>query len=62
MYPNPAFKRFKPLEINGINFGFSESKHGAAFEENIGIDRLSDMISTMIYPDIVAYTIPSKYQ
>lgn len=83
-----AFKRFKPLEINGINLGFSESKHGAAFweklrrqvisdafdivkkgilypeifqlvslfEENIGPDRLSDMISTIIYPDIVAYT------
>lgn len=28
-----AFKRFKPLEINGINLGFSESKHGAAFGE-----------------------------
>lgn len=26
------------------------------FEENIGPDRLSDMISTIIYPDIVAYT------
>lgn len=83
----PEFKRFKPLEINGINLGFSESKHGAAFgeklrkqvisdafdivkkgilypevfqlvslfEENIGPDRLSDMISTIIYPDIVAY-------
>lgn len=83
-----AFKRFRPLEINGINLGFSESKHGAAFgeklrkqvisdafdivkkgiqypeifqlvslfEENIGPDRLSDMISTIIYPDIVAYT------
>ena len=25
-----ALKRFKPLEINGINLGFSESKHGAA--------------------------------
>lgn len=83
-----AFKRFKPLEINGINLGFSKSKYGAAFgkklreqvisdafdivkkgiqypeifqlvslfEENIGPDRLSDMISTIIYPDIVAYT------
>lgn len=26
------------------------------FEENIGPDRLSDMIATIIYPDIVAYT------
>lgn len=26
------------------------------FEENIGPDRLSDMISTIIYPDIVEYT------
>ena len=26
------------------------------FEENIGPDRLSDMISTIIYPDMVAYT------
>lgn len=26
------------------------------FEENIGPDRLSDMISTIIYPDIVLYT------
>lgn len=26
------------------------------FEGNIGSDRLSDMISTIIYPDIVAYT------
>ena len=26
------------------------------FEENIGPDRLSDMVATIIYPDIVAYT------
>ncbi len=83
-----AFKHFKPMEINGINLGFSENKHGATFgeklrkqviddafdiikkgiqypeifqlvslfEENIGPDRLSDMISTIIYPDIVTYT------
>lgn len=87
-FTKTAFKRFNPLEINGINLGFSESKHGAAFgerlrrqvisdafdivkkgilypeifqlvslfEENIGPDRLSDMISTIIYPNIVAYT------
>lgn len=30
-----ALKRFKPLEINGINLGFSESKHGAAFGEKL---------------------------
>lgn len=26
------------------------------FEENIGPDRLSDMVATIIYPDIVMYT------
>lgn len=89
-----AFKRFMPLEINGINLGFSESKHGAAFgeklrrqvisdafdivkkgilypevfqlvslfEESIGPDRLSDMISTIIYLDIVAYTKRNPYK
>ena len=30
-----ALKRFKPLEINGINLGFSESKYGAAFGEKL---------------------------
>lgn len=29
-----AFKRFKPLEINGINLGFSKSKYGAALEKS----------------------------
>ena len=32
------------------------------FEENIGPDRLSDMISTIIYPDIVAYTKRNPYK
>ena len=37
-----AFKRFKPLEINGINLGFSESKHGAAFGEKLRRQVISD--------------------
>jgi hypothetical protein len=85
---NTAFKKFKFSEVNGINLGFSKSKHGSGwgetlriqvlndasaiikkgskqpeifhlvslFEEGIGPDRLSDMIATIIYPDIVAYT------
>lgn len=37
-----AYKRFKPLEINGINLGFSESKHGAAFGEKLRRQVISD--------------------
>lgn len=37
-----AFIRFKPLEINGINLGFSESKHGAAFGEKLRRQVISD--------------------
>lgn len=51
-----AIKLFKFSEVNGINLGFSESEHGAGFGENIGSDRLSDMVATIIYPDIVKFT------
>lgn len=83
-----ALKQFDFSEVNGINLGYSESKHGSGFgkqlrkqviddafdivkkgskqpeifqlvglfEENIGPDRLSDMIATIIYPEIVNYT------
>ena len=37
-----AFIRFKPLEINGINLGFFESKHGAAFGEKLRRQVISD--------------------
>lgn len=83
-----AYKRFNFPEVNGINLGFSDGKHGAGFgqtlrkqiikdayeiikngceqpelfqllslfEDNVGPDRLSDMIARIIAPDIIAYT------
>lgn len=83
-----ALRKFSFSEVNGINLGFSETQHGAAFgdrlrnatisdafdiikagttqpeifhlvglfEENVGPDRLSDMIATIIKDDILAYT------
>ena len=85
---NTALRKFYFPEVNGINLGFAEGKHGAGFgiqlrqqiikdayeiiqkgcdqpeifhlvslfEDNVGPDRLSDMIARIIYPDIVAYT------
>lgn len=51
-----AFKRFKPLEINGINLGFSESKHGAAFGEKLRRQVISDAFDIVkkgiLYPEI----------
>lgn len=84
-----AYKMFDFSEVNGINLGFAESKHGAGFgkklreqiiadafeiikkgseypeifelvslfEDNVGPDRLSDMIARIIYEDIINYTI-----
>lgn len=40
-----AFKRFKSLEINGINLGFSESKHGAAFGEKQRLKIICSIVS-----------------
>ena len=83
-----AFNKFNFSEVNGINLGFAEGRHGAGFgrqlreqiikdayeiiqngcnqpelfhlvslfEDNVGPDRLSDMVARIIYPDIVAYT------
>ncbi len=85
---NTALRKFNFPEVNGINLGFAEGKHGAGFgtqlrqqiikdayeiiqngcnqpeifhlvslfEDNVGPDRLSDMIARIIYPDIVAFT------
>ena len=85
---NTAFNKFNFSEVNGINLGFAEGRHGAGFgkqlrqqiikdayeiiqngcnqpelfhlvslfEDNVGPDRLSDMVARIIYPDIVAYT------
>lgn len=51
-----AFKRFKPLEINGINLGFSQSKHGAAFGEKLRRQVISDAFDIVkkgiLYPEI----------
>ena len=51
-----ALKRFKPLEINGINLGFSESKHGAAFGEKLRRQVISDAFDivkkSILYPEI----------
>ena len=83
-----AYEKFDFSEVNGINLGFSKSKYGSGFgeqlrkqvlddafdiikkgsaypeifhlvslfEEGIGPDRLSDMIATIILPDIEEYT------
>lgn len=83
-----AYKRFNFPEVNGINLGFSDGKHGAGFgktlrkqiikdayeiikngceqpelfqllslfEDNVGPDRLSDMIARIISSDIISYT------
>lgn len=83
-----AYKRFNFPEVNGINLGFSDGKHGAGFgqtlrkqiikdayeiikngceqpelfqllslfEDNVGPDRLSDMIARIISPDIITYS------
>lgn len=83
-----AFNKLNFSEVNGINLGFAEGKHGAGFgsqlrgqiikdayeiiqngcdqpelfhlvslfEDNVGPDRLSDMVARIIYPDIVAFT------
>ena len=51
-----ALKRFKPLEINGINLGLSESKHGAAFGEKLRRQVISDAFAIVkkgiLYPEI----------
>lgn len=84
-----ARKKFCFHEVNGINLGFSKSKYGAGwgdnlsdrfladayqiiktgskqpeifhlvslFEEDVGPDRLSDMIATIIEPEINQYTL-----
>ena len=84
-----ARSRFKFHEVNGINLGFSTSRYGAGwgdelsnrflkdayqivkkgskqpeifhlvslFEEDVGPDRLSDMIATIIEPEIKKYTL-----
>lgn len=83
-----AYNKFNFSEVNGINLGFSDGKHGAGFgsklrkqiikdayeiikngceqpelfhmlslfEDNVGPDRLSDMIARIIAPDIIEYT------
>ena len=83
-----AFNRFYFPEVNGINLGFADGKHGAGFgtqlrtqiiqdayeiiqngcvqpeifhlvslfEDNVGPDRLSDMIARIIYDDITRYS------
>lgn len=83
-----AFNKFNFSEVNGINLGFADGKHGAGFgrqlraqiikdafeiiqngcehpelfhlvslfEDNVGPDRLSDMIARIISPDIVSYS------
>ena len=84
-----ARKKFNFHEVNGINLGFSRSRHGAGwgdklsdkflldayqivkkgskqpeifllvslFEEDVASDRLSDMIATIIEPEIITYTL-----
>lgn len=51
-----AFKRFKPLEINGINLGFSKSKYGAAFGKKLREQVISDAFDIVKkgiqYPEI----------
>ena len=84
-----ARSKFRFHEVNGINLGFSKSRYGSGwgnelsdkflsdayqivkkgskqpelfhlaslFEEDVGPDRLSDMIATIIEPQIISYTL-----